>query len=306
MSRLYEVLTGATDEQRRRGAVPPRVTQPELISLDEPPPELIKTAQGLSEVTAAEIEETVDREEASSVTMRASPASRLIALTNPNSLGAEKFRVLVTRLDHLRKQRPLKSLQVISSVIAEGKTVLAGNLAVTLAKYLGDRTLLIGGDLRRPTLGSLFGLNELRGLSDWWFGQDDEIAHFLYELDEMPLWFMPAGKPCERPSEILQSARLTRAFAQLTAWFDWIVVDSTPMVPIVDANLWSRLVDGALLVVREGVTPVKALKRGLQALDHPKLIGVVVNEASDFDQAGYEGQYHHAVEQAQRRPPKDG
>jgi len=51
---------------------------------------------------------------------------------------------------------------------------------------------------------------------------------------------------------------------------------------------------------------VKALKRGLQALDHPKLIGVVVNEASDFDQAGYEGQYHHAVEQAQRRPPKDG
>jgi Mrp family chromosome partitioning ATPase len=56
------------------------------------------------------------------------------------------------------------------------------------------------------------------------------------------------------------------------------------MQPIVDANLWSRLVDGALLVVREGVTPVKILKKGLQALDNLKLIGVVVNEASDFGQ----------------------
>jgi Mrp family chromosome partitioning ATPase len=56
------------------------------------------------------------------------------------------------------------------------------------------------------------------------------------------------------------------------------------MQPIVDANLWSRLVDGTLLVVREGVTPVKILKKGLQALDNLKLIGVVVNEASDFGQ----------------------
>ena len=64
------------------------------------------------------------------------------------------------------------------------------------------------------------------------------------------------------------------------------------MLPIVDVNLWSKLLDGTLLVVREGVAPVKALKRGLQALDHPKLIGVVVNEATEFDQVGYEGQYY--------------
>ena len=66
------------------------------------------------------------------------------------------------------------------------------------------------------------------------------------------------------------------------------------MLPIVDVNLWSRLVDGTLLVVREGVAPVKALKKGLQALDHPKLIGVVINEASGSDQVNYDGQYYGA------------
>src|SRR6202049_312379 len=107
----------------------------------------------------------------------------------------------------------------------------------------------------------------------------------------MPLWFLTAGKTYDHPSNILQSARFAEIFALLVTWFDWIVVDSTPMLPIGDANLWSRLVDGTLLVVREGVTPVKALKKGLQALDNIKLVGLVINEASDFDQIGYEGQY---------------
>jgi receptor protein-tyrosine kinase len=108
------------------------------------------------------------------------------------------------------------------------------------------------------------------------------------------LWFLPAGKACDRPSEILRSAQLAEAFAQFASRFDWIVVDSTPMLPVIDANLWSRLVDGTLLVVREGVAPLKALKNGLQSLDNPKLIGVVINEASEFDQVDYDGQYYGA------------
>jgi receptor protein-tyrosine kinase len=111
-------------------------------------------------------------------------------------------------------------------------------------------------------------------------------------MKEMPLWFLPAGKSCERPSDILRSARFAKAFGQLASQFEWIVVDSTPMLPIVDVNLWSKLVNGTLLVVREGVAPVKALKKGLQALDHPKLIGIVMNEASGADQANYDGQYY--------------
>jgi capsular exopolysaccharide synthesis family protein len=213
-------------------------------------------------------------------------------LTDPNSLGAEKFRALVTRFDHLRKQRELRSFQVTSSVIDEGKTLVAGNIAVTLAKYSGSKTLLVEGDLHRPSLASLFGLGELRGLNHWWSGGDQELRKVIYRLNGMPLWFLPAGKPSDQPSDLLRSARFVKAFGQLASQFEYIVVDSTPMLPIVDVNLWSRLLDGTLLVVREGVTPVKALKRGLQALDNPKLIGVVVNEATEFDQVGYAGQYY--------------
>ncbi len=289
-------------------------------SLQEPP---IKFASpdvaslGATELGSAELEPTeitnlvaevppqrADAWEACSVQAKVSPDSRLVAFSDPNSLGAEKFRALVTRLDHLRKQRKMKSFQVTSSVINEGKTLVAGNLGVTLGKYSGAKTLLIEGDLHRPSLAALFGLSELPGLSHWWSGSDPEPTQFVYKLNEMPLWILPAGKQCDRPSDILRSARFANAFAQLSNQFEWIVVDSTPMLPIVDANLWSRLVDGTLLVVREGMAPVKALKKGLQALDHPKLIGVVINEVSGTDEVNYDDQYYSASKPGARRREK--
>ena len=232
--------------------------------------------------------------EACAVPVKVLPESRLVSLTDPNSLGAEKFRALVTRLDDMRKQRELKSFQVTSSVINEGKTLVAGNVAVTLAKYAGSKTLLIEGDLHRPALAALLGLDELTGLSHWWSSRNSELTQFVHRLPDMPLWFLSAGEVWDRPSDILRSSRFVKAFAQLASQFEWIVVDSTPMLPIVDVNLWSKLVDGTLLVVREGLTPVKALKKGLQALDRPRLLGVVINEASGSDQVNYDEQYYGA------------
>jgi capsular exopolysaccharide synthesis family protein len=252
----------------------------------------------------AEPKKVFETEKARSVMVQPSPKSRLVAWTDPNSLGAEKFRALAVRLDDIRRQHELNSLQVTSSVINEGKTLVAANLGVTLAKYSGAKTLLIEGDLHRPTLASMFGLQELQGLSEWWSGRDKDIARFLVRFPGTALWFLPAGKACDRPSEILRSAQLREAFAQLTGRFDWIVVDSTPMLPVIDANLWSRLVDGTLLVVREGMAPLKALKKGLQSLDHPKMIGVVVNEASEFDQVDYDGQYYGAQQYGDMRSEK--
>jgi Mrp family chromosome partitioning ATPase len=108
----------------------------------------------------------------------------------------------------------------------------------------------------------------------------------------MPLWFLSAGGSHEQPSHILQSTRFAEAFNRLVGLFDWIVVDSTPMLPVADANLWSRLVDGTLLVVREGVGSVKALEKGLASLDNLKLVGTVLNEASESNRTGYAGQYY--------------
>jgi protein-tyrosine kinase len=309
MSGLFQSLSRAAIQQSQPDTVPTDMVPPGL-GLPEPaePPAALGNAMPATIGTRAAGEPKIvfETDKSQSVMIQPPPTSRLVAWCEPNGLGAEKFRALAVRLDAIRRQHEMKSLQVTSSVINEGKTFVAANLAVTLAKYSGSRTLLIEGDLHRPTLGSMLGLKPMHGLSDWWSGRSQDIARLLVRFTGTGLWFLPAGKACDRPSEILRSTQLAEAFAQLASRFDWIVVDSTPMLPVIDANLWSRLVDGTLLVVREGVAPLKALKNGLQSLDHPKLIGVVVNEASEFDQIDYHGQYYGARKYGDNRSEKVG
>jgi len=307
MSRLFEGLTRANIQRSQPDTVPPDMVPTDLV-LPEPAEATEAPRNVIPKVIGAtakvEPKKAFGADKDLSIMAQPPPTSRLVAWTEPNSLGAEKFRALVVRLDHMRKQHELKSVQVTSSVINEGKTFVSANLAVTLAKYSGAKTLLIEGDLHRPTLASLFGLKELPGLGDWWLASGQDIARFLIHLTGTGLWFLPAGKSCDRPSDILRSAQIAAAFSELTSLFDWIVVDSTPMLPVIDANLWSRMVDGTLLVVREGVAPLKAIKSGLQSLDHPKLIGVVVNGASEFGRTDYDGQYYGARKYENERREK--
>ena len=282
MSRLYETLRRMEREHRQTGASAPDPTE---------------AVQILSNVLAQSVELTAAR----SVKLETPPSSRLVALTDPKSLGAEKFRALVTRLENLRIQREYKSLQVTSGGIHEGKTTVSANLAVTLAKRGDFKVLLIEGDLHRPSLAALLGATESRGLVHWWSAPDQDISTYLNRLGGMPLWSLSAGTTFDHPSEILQSSRFAEAFARLGSWFDWIVVDSTPMLPTVDANLWSRLVDGSLLVVREGVASVRALKKGLEGFDNPKWLGMVLNEASEFDRMNYAEQYYSLEPQGKKR-----
>jgi len=266
MSRLFEALSWLESEN----------FQPRAVLPDVPPP---ADAQRSTPSGPAGIER------AASVCVSAPLMSRLVALTEPNHLGAEKFRRLATRLDNLRAQRPLKSVQVTSSGIGEGKTLVATNLALTFAMHSSSRVLLVEGDLHRPALASLLGLSILPGLSHWWCDLDSGLESYLHRWNDMPLSILAAGRAHDRPSDILNSSRFTKAFAQLAEQFEWIVVDSTPMSPVVDASLWSRLVDGTLLVVREGVASLKLLKSGVRGFDQPKWVAVVMNEASEFDGA---------------------
>ncbi|SRR5712692_1897365 len=266
MSRLFEALSWLEAENFQPRAVLPEVPRPAETQRTAPP-------------------DPAGIERGASVCVSAPLMSRLVALTEPNHLGAEKFRLLATRLDNLRTQRPLKSVQVTSSGMGEGKTLVATNLALTFAMHSGSRVLLVEGDLHRPALASLLGLSILPGLSHWWCDLDSELESYLHRLNDMPLWILAAGRAYDRPSDILNSARFTKAFAKLTENFEWIVVDSTPLSPVVDASLWSRLVDGTLLVVREGVASLKMLKSGVQGFDQPKWVAVVMNEALEFDGA---------------------
>ena len=120
------------------------------------------------------------------------PEQRLVALADPDSAGAEMFRVLSTRLAHMQNKRRLQKLLITSSVGDEGKSVVAVNLALTLARRPNARTLLIEADLRRPSASKLLTTASLRGISDWDEGKL-ALEDSLYRVNDLPLWFLSAG-----------------------------------------------------------------------------------------------------------------
>jgi capsular exopolysaccharide synthesis family protein len=192
------------------------------------------------------------------------PSSRLVFLTEPDSLAAEKFRFLGVRLRQIQQNRPLKKVLVTSTIPEEGKSTVSANLAGVLARRK-QRVLLIEGDLRRPTLAPQFGLGRLAGLGEWLQSGRRTLAN-VYRLEGPDFWFMPAGNPPENPLELLQSGRLSELMTQFENLFDWIIVDSPPLLPLADTTVWARVTDGTLLVAREGKSERKQLQRGLEVL----------------------------------------
>ena len=95
----------------------------------------------------------------------------------------------------------------------------------------------------------------------------------IYRLEEAGFWFLPAGSPPANRLDLMQPERLSELMDQLTDWFDWILIDSPPVVPLADASIWMRSADGILLVVREGTTQKRQLQRGLQGLEQSKVVG---------------------------------
>jgi capsular exopolysaccharide synthesis family protein len=213
------------------------------------------------------------------------PQTKLVSLTDSGSLAAEAFRLLGVRLRHLRRDRSLKKLLITSTIPQEGKSTVAANLACTLALRAQQRVLLLEGDLRRPTLSQRFGIGRNPGTCEYLQGERSLEAS-IYHLDNPNLWILPAGNAPSNALELLQSGRLSALMDQLTAWFDWIIIDSPPVLPLADTSVWMRLSDGILLVTRQGTTEKRKLQRGLEALEPTKLLGAVVNgseSAADSD-----------------------
>jgi capsular exopolysaccharide synthesis family protein len=216
--------------------------------------------------------------------------SRVVALTEGNGLGAEKFRLLRARLRNLREHRALQRLVLTSAVPGDGKTMVAMNLAVSLAKHTDEKILLLEGDLRKPMVGEHLGIHGRRGLGNWCLC-DEPISNFIYRLDDSQLWVLHAGTTPENPVTILQSARFLELYRHLSSCFDWVIIDAPPLLPMADVSFWSRNADGLLLVVRQGKTPKMVLQKGLETLDDPKVVGVVLNDARDIESSYYQRYY---------------
>jgi capsular exopolysaccharide synthesis family protein len=221
------------------------------------------------------------------------PDSRLVAVGKEESLAAEKFRFLAVRLRQLRQSRAIKKILITSSIPQEGKSTVSCNLACTLARRKQHKTLLIEGDLRRPTIGHKFGFGPVPGLSEWLRGDSESMN--LYRLENLGLWVLPAGSAPENALELMQSGKLPGLMDRLAEWFDWILIDSPPILPLADTSIWARLADGILLVTRKDVTEKKQLQRGLAALESSKLLGAVVNGSSDTAHSDYYQRYGAAT-----------
>lgn len=217
------------------------------------------------------------------------PSSRLVSVGAEESLGAEKFRFLAVKLRQLRQSRTLKKVLITSTIPQEGKSTVAANLACTLARRKQHKTLLLEGDLRRPAVAEKFGLGRLPGLCEWLSGKTENIS--IYRLESLGLWILPAGSAPQNPLELMQSGKLPSLMEQLESWFDWIVIDSPPVLPLADASIWSRLSDGILLVTRKGITEKQQLQRGIEAIERSKLLGALVNSSSNVAHSDYYQRY---------------
>ena len=249
--------------------------------IEAPPPAL--TADAFDVDPAAPLED-LERCPVLSVAIRED--SRLVSLGKE---GAEKFRFLAVRLRQLRQSRPLKKILITSSIPQEGKSTVASNLACTLARRKPQKILLLEGDLRRPNITARFGLGQLPVICEWLSGETPTIN--LYRLENLGFWLLPAGSAPQNPLELMQSGKLSPLMEQLEAWFDWIVIDSPPVLPLADTSLWSRLADGILLVTRNGTTEKRELKRGLEALEKSKLLGALVNSSVNAAHSDYYQRY---------------
>ncbi len=212
--------------------------------------------------------------------------SKLVCLSAPESPAAEAFRLLGIRLNDLRQVRPLKKLLITSSIPQEGKSMVAANLACVLARTDRERILLLEGDVRRPSLSETFGIDRLPGIYECLEGKRT-LVESIYRLEGAGICIMPAGRVSSNPQDLLESDRVGQLMEQLCAWFDWIVMDSPPILPLADTSVWMRLADGILLATRQGKTQKRALKSGIEALDSEKLIGAILNSSRNPEHSDY-------------------
>ncbi len=204
----------------------------------------------------------------------------LVSAFAPQSLAAEQYRSLRTRIKAAENGRALRTLIVTSPNKGDGKSLTAANLALTMAQEFQQRVLLIDADLRRPTLHHLFGINETPGLSDVLMG-GSTVEQALVEIPEHHLTVLPSGLVPVRPAELLGSTGMRRVIDTLRTRFDRLILDMPPVAPLADVSIATGMVDGVLMIVRAGVTPKPAIERALAGLETSKVLGLVLNDAGD-------------------------
>ena len=204
----------------------------------------------------------------------------------------EAYRKLRTSILYSRPEQPPKTILFTSSTAGEGKTISVTNTAIMFA-HLGYNCLVIDADLRRPQCHRALRVNNDRGLTDFLVGQE-RLEQVIKPTTVANLSVLNCGASAPNPAELIGSQRMQDALEQLKARFDFILIDSPPVMPVSDAVVLSNLVDGVVFVVRGQDTPKHWVKGALSELrrERSKLLGVVLNRV-DLRSADYEDYYQY-------------
>ncbi len=199
----------------------------------------------------------------------------LVAATAPESVAAEQFRLLRSRVESRAATTRTQLIVVTSPRLGEGKTTTSANLALCLAQDPQQRVLLIEADLRRPRLAALFGIRAEPGVVDV-LTRSATIDEAMVPITGYHMSVLPAGTAERRLPEVLTSSVLRSLVDGLRPRFTRILIDTAPLA-MADTQELARIADGVLLVVRAGMTPRPALETAFHTLERDKIIGFVLN-----------------------------
>jgi tyrosine-protein kinase Etk/Wzc len=233
--------------------------------------------------------------------------AHLITHLEPLSVVSESFKVLRTNIQFAGLDKPIKTIVVTSPIAGEGKTTAASNLAITMAQA-GNRTLLMGTDLRRPALHAVFGVHREPGITNYLAGMAS-LDQIIQKSGIDRLAIITCGAVPPNPSELLSAQKMKDFVALLKSKVDIILFDSPPLVPVIDAAVISSYADGVVLVVSAGVSKLDLLRHAREVLERvdARVLGVLLNnyhlaEAYFGEPYHYEYQPSEQSEQRRREP----
>lgn len=219
----------------------------------------------------------------------------LVTQKNPKSAAAEAYRTLRTNLGFASPDRPCRSILFTSSNPDDGKSTVAANLAVVLAQA-EHKVLLVDADLRKPVMDKAFGLDNTRGLVNVLL-EKGTAAELATEVAK-GLWVLTSGPIPPNPAEVLSSGRMKEVWAQQLDFYDYVLVDASPVLPVTDAVLLATEMDGVIIVIKSGsrVDHVQAVKEQLLTAQ-ANIIGVILNKVK----LGKNDYYYYHRHYARRR-----
>jgi capsular exopolysaccharide synthesis family protein len=298
MSRIYDALQRAELERRAQ-------EQPQAPETPDP-----FAVPGLGEPAPVSAEVILD-----DIALRPWNLSMSSLPTlGDNSESIEQFHGLRSQVYQHRDQAPLKTILVSSGMPAEGKTFVAANLAMSLARNKNHKVLLIDADLRRPVLHTILGAPNMPGLTEYLAGnaelddilqrnQNPRIVESGRVRNIPDLAFIPAGACGDNFLELIANHRIEELIAALSPHFDWILIDTPPVLAFADAIDIARAADAVLLVARAAITPFEVAQRAQAAFSSSRILGFVLNAVKD---APRKGSYYYYGKREDGRGSKVG